>query len=383
VRWTLAIAILCALAHRGRADDRITVVEARVVDPSGRPITDAWVGGTLEWSDQQSTFSIDSADPDGTYALRLTPSSSRLNSIRIFAAKRGYSNADEVRTAPKGRAGYKVVVIRLRPTTTVVVHALDGDRKPVPGATVTLSDDSFSTQHPLKGKPQSIASDGSVTFTGVNDRDSWTLVVAAPGYATLTYTTVDLTKPVELITYRAAAFTARLVDDATGKPVARCKVYVGYGNPPVPATDADGRVTVIDVPIGSVRIAPACADYGTDWDLGPSGNFVTFAEHEVGQVHDVRVRKNQVVRGRVVDARGKPVAGATVTRVFVPAKPDIGFMKEPAFETATTAADGSFTFGSSSMDHFEIYATAPRESKHQTVRYADLRGPIVLTLLER
>jgi len=381
VRFTLAIFILCVLGHTGRADDRTTVVEARVVDPGGHAITDAWVGGTLEWSDQQSTFTIDNADADGTYVLRLTPSGSRLNSIRIFAARRGYSNADEVRTVPKGRAGYKVVVIRLRPTTTVVVRALDGDGKPIPGATVTISDDSFSTEHPLKGKPQPVAADGRVTYTGVNDRDSWSLVVAAPGYATLTYTSVDLTKPVELRTYRAATFTARLVDRETGRPVAGCKVYVGYNASST--TDADGRVTVADAAIGPLQIAPQCADYGTDWDLGPSGSTVTFAEHEVGQVHVVRVRRNQVVRGRVVDARGKPVAGAAVTRVFVPAHPEIGFMKEPAFENATAAADGSFTFAGSSMNTFEIYATAPRTSAHQTVHYADLRGPIVLTLLER
>lgn len=64
-------------------------------------------------------------------------------------------------------------------------------------------------------------------------------------------------------------------------------------------------------------------------------------------------RANGVVEGRVVDAQGNPVAGASVTlfnRSFITSEPR---------QQATTAADGSFRITGNASHAIQLLAAAP------------------------
>jgi hypothetical protein len=132
------------------------------------------------------------------------------------------------------------------------------------------------------------------------------------------------------------------------------------------------------VVVGRISVFPQCDDYGTDHDLGFRGLTINFTETGASQLHVVRARRNQVVRVRVVDAKGKPVAKVNVRRALIPPDPnDVMIMRHgPPQEYELTDDAGEAVFGKSSMDRFTL--SVEGYSVTQDVRFADVRGTIIL-----
>jgi hypothetical protein len=93
----------------------------------------------------------------------------------------------------------------------------------------------------------------------------------------------------------------------------------------------------------------------------------------------MRARHNQLLRVRVVDAKGKPVAKVNVHRTQIPPDPDdIAIMRHgPPTEYELTDDAGEAVFRKSSMDRFTLTVEGFTISKD--FQFADVRGTILLT----
>lgn len=366
-----------ALTERAAQAELPMVLAGRVVGPEGKPVAGAHVLGTLEWDRRQSTFAVATLGADGTFEHRLLPSEAKLRAIRVFAYAPGYSNAEELRTPPWGTPGSQRVTIRLRPTISLTVQVVDPGAAPVPTAVVTISSDSFSTEHPLKGVAQRVNAAGLVVFAGVNDKDSWNLAVSAPGYLTVHENRAKLDHPVTVQIARGGTVHGRLLDKTSLAPVTGCKLLTSAGEV---ATDFQGGFQ-FNAPYGDVSVEPSCPDYGTDWDLPASGLTVAFSATTAGQACTLHARHNQRVSGTVVDARGRAVSGVQVSRIFAPQnRHELRFLKHgPPRESATTDAKGGFVFDRSSMDEFELVIEG-RKPWRSKFRFAELKDSIAVTL---
>lgn len=361
--------VVVVLAHASAFGQARTILEGKVTTPDGKPVAGAAVTGTFEWRDQQSTFAPVTTTADGSFVVAINdPDEPR--AIRVLAAAKGYSNAYEVKATARGK-----VTLALRPLVDFTVQVVDGAGLPVKSASVAIAKDSWSTTHPLVGVPQRVDAHGRVTFKGMNDADSIDLVVKAPGYLDVVWPHAALTKPLEIAIARGAVLRARILDQATGSPVSACRVFTALGQQAI--TDATGNFRV-PVPYGRVSLTPACDDYGTDHDLGARGLTIDFTETTAKQLHVVRARKNQRLRVRVVDAKGKPVVKVNVHRTLIPPDPDdVAIMRHgPPTEYELTDDAGEAVFGKSSMDNFALTVEGFATSQH--VRFADVRGTILL-----
>ncbi len=371
----MVFALIVAVEARGSAQPREVVLEGRVVGPDGRPVADPVVVGTLEREHQASTFRVDTIAPDGTFVMRMVKSGSPVRRIRVLASAPGFSDAREVTTSPKGTAGYAPVVLALRPTIDFTVNVVDWDRKLVRTATVAIGTDSSSTRYAPLGVPHAVDATGAVTFRGLNDRDSITLHVEAPGYLGVTWQSPDLAKPLEVQIARGGTLRARMVDATTGAAVSDCKVVGTYLDDV--STDRRGGFS-LRVPYGRIGLEPDCDGYGRDHDAGE--HHIDFTEVTASRVHVVRVRRVRAVRVRVVDARGRPVSNTLVRRTHVSPTPSLGVRRHgPPTEVETTDARGEVVFARSSMQRFRIGVDgAP--STDRELRVSDLRGTVVLRL---
>lgn len=368
MRVLVIVALLLSTYAFAQGPERV-FLQGKVVAPDGKPVAGARVAGTYEWKRSSSTFNDVTTAADGSFTIRVAnPEDPRV--IRVLAAAKGYSNATEI----KARVGDTITLV-LRPTIDFTVQIVDGAKLPVKTATVTIAKDSFSTVHPLVGVPQRVDAHGKVTFKGVNDADALDLIVKAPGYLEVTWPHAQLAQPLEIGIVRGAMMRARILDAATGAPVQVCRIATAMGQQAT--TDPKGNFAV-PVPYGRVSVLPQCAEYGTDYDLGPLALTIDFTETSANQLHVVRARRNQIVRVRVVDAKGKPVAKANVFRTQIPPNPDdIAILRHgPPIEYDLTDDTGEVVFAKSSMDRFTLTIEGYRV--RQDVRFADLRGTVVL-----
>jgi uncharacterized GH25 family protein len=362
----IALLVLYASAF-GQGPPRV-MLEGKVTAPDGKPVAGALVSATYEWRTSTSSGLAATTAADGTFKVTLAnPEDPR--SIRVAAYAKGYSNAKEI----KANARDKVTLV-MRPAIDFTVQIVDSAKLPVKTAMVTIAKDSFSTTHPLVGIPQRVDAHGKVTFKGVNDGDFIDLTVKAPGYLEVTWPHVPLAQPFEIEILRGAILRARLLDHATGAAVQACRVFVGMGQQTT--TDPKGNFAV-GVPYGRISVFPQCDDYGIDHDLGIRGLTIDFTETGASQLHVVRARKNQVVRVRVVDAKGKPIAKVNVHRALIPPDPnDIAILRHgPPQEYELTDDAGEAVFRKSSMDRFTLDVEGYTVS--QDVRFADVRGTII------
>jgi hypothetical protein len=369
MRLVLIIAVLLLHASAsGQGPERV-MLEGKVTAPDGKPVAGALVSATYEWRTSISSGLAATTAADGTFKVTVA-SAEDPRSIRVAAYAKGYSNAQEV----KANAGAKVTLV-LRPPIDFTVQIVDSAKLPVKTATVAIAKDSFSTAHPLVGIPQRVDAHGKVTFKGLNDADSIDLTVKAPGYLEVTWAHVSLAQPFEIEILRGAILRARLLDHATGAPVQVCRVSTAMGQQAT--TDPKGNFAIA-VPYGRISIFPQCDDYGFDHDLGVRGLTIDFTETGASQLHVVRARRNQFLRVRVVDRKGKPIAKVNVHRALIPPDPnDIAIMRHgPPQEYELTDDAGEAVFKKSSMDRFTL--TVEGYSISQDVRFADVRGTIIL-----
>jgi RNA polymerase sigma factor (sigma-70 family) len=117
------------------------------------------------------------------------------------------------------------------------------------------------------------------------------------------------------------------VVDATGKPIAGAKLYVPIftRTPPVSEDDIGTKVVGATAADGTYRVEIEKTEVTRYLVVGAEGHAVGWADLENAtgtHTADVKLAKDQVVEGRVVDTEGKLVAGASVkvVTVFAPAE---------------------------------------------------------------
>lgn len=104
-------------------------------------------------------------------------------------------------------------------------------------------------------------------------------------------------------------------------------------------TDADGRVTFDNLPTGGYFIYGALGRHSGETSIYLS-DFAPNAQRELW------IQEGQPLIGRVLNQRGEPIAGATLTMYpELGCKHAVGF-SPPACTIATTGSDGRFTFPS-------------------------------------
>ena len=112
------------------------------------------------------------------------------------------------------------------------------------------------------------------------------------------------------------------VTDAAGKPVAGAKLYVPVftRTPPVAEDDIGTKVVGETAADGTYKVEIEKSEITRYLLVGAEGLAVGWADLEnASGTHtaDVKLAKDQVVEGRVLDTEGKPVVGASVKVVTV------------------------------------------------------------------
>jgi len=132
--------------------------------------------------------------------------------------------------------------------------------------------------------------------------------------------------------------------DPSGQPVANVPVYLELGlEGPIDSarTDAQGRFAFSEVGAGTAGVFTLAPGYAY------GGETVTVALGSEIKNLAIQLQPEATLGGRVVDFKGKPVAGATVTRVALLGNQKVGIplarLQARGFEAPVSDKDGRFT----------------------------------------
>ncbi len=344
-------------------------LRGRVVDAAtGGGIAGAFVFAQNVRKSQGPWSGSGQTDADGRFDVLCEPGTLRI-SVQQQPADYVWAEVPAQTVEAAAGADLTLADFKARPRVSATAVVVDGNGKPVAGATVRSAHDAFSS----RGRVPRTDAAGRVTLRRL-DPDDFTVLRARTATA-VTVQPVRLDpretpQPVKLTVSEAAAFraTARIAD-ADGRPIAGATVRVEWRYPGVGKqasyggvgflgtyhTDADGRMTTqVMWPGDEYRLQVAADGFAaTETALvrGEAG-----ATHDFGTVKLVRV--GQIVRGRVVDAEGTPVAGV---RVFNEGD-------APQRLEAISASDGSFTLKGFAEGPCWVFA------RHPAYRFAATRA---------
>lgn len=281
--------------------------------------------------------------------------------VRWFDGSDAETSETPERGADRGRSA---AALRGR-----VIDALGG--RAVPAAVVTL-----------RGRGGDVFDetvtddDGGFAFGGL-EPEVRVVAVQADGYAFLTEPVADFMgrralaaskgSTLELALDSAVTVSGRVVD-ASGKGVSGADVYVedreGWGRWPRPVsdtatTDAEGRFSIADAPSGQLfAIATASGRAPGEAEVGNAGP---------GRAREgvtITLKDGGSLRGRVLDAQGAPVAGASVA--FSPEEERRrrggGGSVGPRTAPVTSAADGTYFIDSLPESSGYLAASSERGS---------------------
>ena len=317
---------------------------------------------------------------DGSGKFRIGPVPVSARKWGVHAAHVDYSSA-RAGAFELGQDGIEVMLARGSTVRGRVVNAVDGSPLPnvfvehpgwlatVDGGTYTDDDGAFTlsgVREGLHSFPFTIVDDRrmirvertSIEVDGVNDVSNYEMRFAP-----------------------SASISGRVIDVSTGEGVADTHVVAtgmaGQDQSPARAsTDEDGYYELVGVPTGSVgvfvratwgylRTDPEAAEL---WEktglqyyyMNPVGDveLVEVVQGEVYEKVDLELDSKTVVRGRVVDDNGAPVASATVIG-WPPLKQD---NDHHGFDNVSdeSMADGSFELrGLSDKDDVYLVVRAP------------------------
>jgi hypothetical protein len=295
----------------------------------------------------------------------------------LLAHAAGYSTSEELWSPVKGKKGYRPVKLVLRPAVDFAVHVVDDEGAPVKDATVTIAEDSWNTAHPMKGKELKVDSSGRVVFRSLDDHDDITLVVEAPDFLRMVSRPQLSKGDVKVELKKGGELHCRVLDMRTGEPVLGLLVACTYGSIRR-TTDDNGEFSIPDLPFGTVPVYPMGRKYGTDYDNAYAGHFVSHAPGTMGRVLELRARRNFDIQGKVVDSKGKGIAGIDV--VLLPVLDDIRALKRPPMETTKTGPKGKFAFGSFSCNKFKLSVGWDTDKYPEVFEYEALKGPVKLVV---
>jgi len=114
-----------------------------------------------------------------------------------------------------------------------------------------------------------------------------------------------------------AVIKGRVIDAVTGQPIPRAVVIAQLrGGNASAVTDVDGTFQLVELPAGEYTITAQKVLYqqGAYGSKGPRGRAqpVKVADGQIVENLDIRLMRNGVIAGRVVDGHGEPVPGARI-----------------------------------------------------------------------
>ena len=297
------------------------------------------------------------------------------NSHRLIVRAKGYAPRD-LNFKPGTSANPKRIAVELQPGHTLRGRVMLTSGRPVADARILF--DGVPTLWSTAGQTRT---DSQGRFSLDSLPANCTFSIAAPaGYVSLQddRLRLDSTAEITITLDTAAVIKGRVVDETSGKPVVPFWVRaVGspsrHGNEPWPQLDGwltkgqinlrpDARFEFGDMPPGApVYLKVSAAGYveqSLDWVIAqPDGRFKPL---EI-RLRKIDPRDLRTVSGSVVNAQGKPVAGAELrlwTAAKRPASPtqppfNLSMIEEGQLEQApecqqflagVTDTDGKFTF---------------------------------------
>lgn len=318
------------------AADRDLDVHGVVVDAAAAPVAGAtvtfverpWrslglldVARTAEATDGPATRTA----TDGTFRLRLARG--QRGTLRVAAVG---AAPVEVRAA----AGARVrVVVGAGATLEVAVRGPDGTPAPATSVRAFLRRGGHGGWVDAR---TTTGDDGVARFVGLPPGAELFVDVSTPTAGAPSWQPVRLGEPGSVTRLAVALvagipITGRVTDAATGAPVAGARVGIGWVLDRAVTTGADGRYTL-----------PGWHDAQGSDDLAVDAAGYGRASAQVGTARtvDFALARADTYVGRVVDADGRPVAGARVATV--PAGPDAGAEGSDVSRSATAGPDGRF-----------------------------------------
>lgn len=364
----LGCAVLVLLSPLVGAGPDPTVLTGKVVDPSGALFAKARLLGAMDFYDPDNKAVAErfplsglSVAADGTFVVRqgTMRTGVKVLRFRFVASAAGYSTSDEVVRV----AGPDLAIVKLRPGVDHELRVLDDlTQAPIAGAAV-ITDCTALQQRTLVGV------DGRILLHGCDDRGTNPMMAEAPGYVTGGVNT-DYTKAQQTITLsKLRSLRLHVTDAATGAAVGGCAIMVeGVTR----STDKAGRVDHT-APYGIVPAEPSCSGYGRNLDAPPA---VTWGAADAAAIHELKLRHNIAVDGRVVDGKGKPLAGVAVDARAIN---EISRARAAPIATSTTDQAGRFQFDSFSADEFHLFVAGPQwTSDAKLIVWKAQKGPITL-----
>ena len=288
-------------------------IEGEVRDPGGQPIAGAVVVLSRETRDRLSgtlPAGLAVSDWDGRFEFEDT----RPGQHVVSASARGFAAALTPSFELKARQR-RQVSLTLQPGGQVLQgRVLDEGGGPIPGARVTARITlSGGALLPGPAKLLQALADGEGRYELALSPREYTVRAEASGYAAFE-TTVAVTRAIrqDLRLHPAARLSGRIVERATGQPVAGADVQVvptdfrEDGNARATRADGDGRFAFDDLSAGQYRIDArqgALVGAGTVIDL--------IATTTVDGV-EVALDPAVVVTGRLIAEGGRTVPGVEV-----------------------------------------------------------------------
>jgi protocatechuate 3,4-dioxygenase beta subunit len=315
-----------------RPRPKVTIT-GTVRDDAGEPIPLADVlaeSGEATVTDARGRFRLLATKPRDDYSL-------------TFEARReGYGPREAwlSHDTPEDTTGVEIVLERC---PVLLGRVLSRDGKPVPGAVVRIAQhwkDKGQNHHAWWGIARGAVTEPDGTYRlflptprilersspGFGDIHINELIVCAiaPGHGPAFSKPFPMKEGVpevrvDLRLTESRVATGRVVEDATGEPVAGVPISVSNlvrqrrpagwppRYPPAPwgsvmaVTDAEGRWRVADLPVARFTVS-----------VDVSGFAYERAETELAKPVELRLRRLEPLAGVVVDAEGKPIEGVTV-----------------------------------------------------------------------
>ncbi len=318
--------------------------------------TDAPVPGVrLEFSLGRGSKKVEAATDGSGIAQFSHPADARY--FFVSATREGYvSQAIRWDYDANAPAAPDRLLFQMDKTTTVGGRVIDQDRKPMAGATVIID---VSKGYPrsrqwvdFKYETTRTDADGRWSFSGVPEKpDSVKLGVYHPlCLPDRTFIAMEDFKPLSglrdgsatLHLRRGTVIEGRVVSP-DGHPVAGAEVFYGSGRryanaiPPF-KTDAQGRFTI--------GVAPGTLSTLTAQATGFGPALLPIRGGAEPSRVQLTLPRSRVLRGRVVNPEGKPIAGASLSVAWSGPESSAAAHRgnEALARGLTTDADGRFTW---------------------------------------
>jgi uncharacterized GH25 family protein len=289
------------------------VLAGKVVTADGQPAAWATIRtgrGEGNRARRAGHFRRATADRDGAFRIAGLPRS------RVAVAATSDSASSEIVNVDLGnRARVEDLLLTLSVRGIIAGVVVDSEGQPVPEAQVSAMPDIFGRgalrQLFLRGLGGQITDGGGrFKFRGLPD-GTFRLWASRSGINRRMYRALEGTEArtgdtdVRLVLQRPGGVKGA-VQDRRGQPVTHFSVTVG-ASPGTLVADDQGRFEVGGVPPGTHKVTVRCPGYAVVTRPG-----VAVAAGELTDLGSITVDRGRVVSGRVLDARGAPVAGAEV-----------------------------------------------------------------------